>query len=115
MALIIGAGSATAWDLMAEESSWTPQWPAVIGFGIGLLYGHIARWFWLSRWLHRLPVLAVAITVCGHAPLRAQRFLRFAADRSLLVEAAGEFRFVHALVQEHLAGCDPEELTGRIR
>ncbi|MFD7654642.1 hypothetical protein ACFV4N_11760 [Actinosynnema sp. NPDC059797] len=41
-------------------------------------------------------------------PLRRKALLRSARDRVLLVEG---YRFPHALVRDHLAGCDPVELA----
>ncbi|RDI19285.1 NACHT domain-containing protein [Lentzea flaviverrucosa] len=114
-ALIIGTLIGTAAGTVLSREPAAAAWPALIGCGIGLLYGHIARWIWPTNRIPRPPVVRVAIAVCGHVPVRPRQFLQYAADRSLLIEAAGEFRFVHALVQEHLAKCDPEKLAAQVR
>ncbi|MFT7838105.1 hypothetical protein Q5530_18370 [Saccharothrix sp. BKS2] len=44
-------------------------------------------------------------------PLRRKALLRSARDRLLLVEG---FRFPHAAVRDHLAGCDPVELAATV-
>lgn len=55
--------------------------------------------------------LQSAAAVTGeHTPWR-RSFLRFAADRSLLALVDGEFQFVHLLVRDHLAACDPPALA----
>lgn len=115
LTLIIGALAGTAVGAALSTGSTAPVWPALIGWGVGLLYGHIAAWVWPTSRVYRLPVSRVAIAVRGHVPVRPRPFLRYAADRSLLIEAAGEFRFVHALVREHLAKCDPEKLAEQVR
>ncbi|HZN17857.1 MAG TPA: hypothetical protein VFB84_06650, partial [Micromonosporaceae bacterium] len=90
--------------------SWTtPFLLPLIGWLVGVIYafipGMIAGIFLIG------PVARVAMVVAGEpVPWRAA-FLRFATDRSLLTFADGEYRFIHLLVRDHLAQCDPAQLA----
>ncbi|MEU5949015.1 hypothetical protein ABZ793_26125 [Micromonospora sp. NPDC047465] len=41
-------------------------------------------------------------------------YLRLAVDRSLLTKVDGEYRFIHLLIRDHLAGCDPDSLAAEV-
>jgi hypothetical protein len=51
---------------------------------------------------------------CGEPDPWRRRYLRFAVDRSILIELNGEFRFIHLLVRDHLAECNSAELGAAI-
>ncbi|MEV5544043.1 hypothetical protein AB0L13_45320 [Saccharopolyspora shandongensis] len=55
----------------------------------------------------------LCLRAAGYFPLRRGRFLRHAADRSLLSKSGSEYRFVHLLVRDHLAECDPDALGAK--
>ncbi|WP_238334723.1 NACHT domain-containing protein [Kribbella amoyensis] len=93
---------------------------------LGLLLGATASQGWqvvgyrltetVSRILHGAP-----LRWTGYLPWRRRAFLRFAADRHLLAPTgqldrlAGEqYAFIHLLVRDHLADCDPDELAARV-
>jgi hypothetical protein len=46
--------------------------------------------------------------------LRRKALLAFANDRMLLLHVAGEYRFAHALLRDHIAACDPAELGAAV-
>jgi hypothetical protein len=50
------------------------------------------------------------MSVVGQPDPWRPAFLRFAVDRSILVRAGREYRFLHLLVRDHLAECDPAAL-----
>ena len=52
--------------------------------------------------------------VLGELPLRRKALLAFANDRMLLLHVAGEYRFAHALLRDHIAACDPAELGAAV-
>ncbi|XVV14211.1 hypothetical protein ACQP2X_07660 [Actinoplanes sp. CA-131856] len=96
--------------LLATSTWWAADsWPMLGGLATGLFVG-----LSFGVFLTVVPapgVLAwVALRALGEPyPWRAAR-LRFAADRSLLVGTDEGFRFVHLLIRDHLAGCDPVRL-----
>jgi hypothetical protein len=113
------ATAALTWTLVDRQLS--PTWLPLIGVCIGLLvrpeFNHPNSQILpriLSDW-SSLIVLRLAMIDRGHWLLRWRRFLRFACDRSLLVEVNGEYQFVHALVEDHFAQCDPDILAARVR
>ncbi|MBW4721504.1 NACHT domain-containing protein [Saccharothrix obliqua] len=59
-------------------------------------------------WLFVRPLAATEL------PWRRTALLRFAAERILLVQDGREYRFVHRLIRDHLAECDPVELDHRV-
>jgi hypothetical protein len=68
---------------------------SLFGLTTAYQYGGLA---FLHHWTLRL-----ALTWCGAAPLRYQRFLR-GAEQQILVQRVGSgYSFHHALVQQHLA------------
>jgi hypothetical protein len=51
----------------------------------------------------------------GYLPWRLRAFLRYAADRYVLAQTGrGEFAFIHLLVRDHLADCDPDALAAKV-
>jgi hypothetical protein len=78
---------------------------AVLGIVLGLyLASRPIRWATgvLCRW---------ALIVAGESDPWRVGLLRFATDRSLLSFVDTEYRFVHLLVRDHLAQCDPVALA----
>jgi hypothetical protein len=51
----------------------------------------------------------------GQLPWRRRAFLQYAADRFVLAPTApGEYSFIHLLVRDHQAECDPDELAAKV-
>jgi hypothetical protein len=94
------------------------RWPGpfvepVAGFVVGLIYGFFAG-FLLFEWLGT-RLFKAAMVIAGEPVPWRRSFLRFATDRSLLTRTGGEYRFIHLLVRDHLATCDPVRLAGAVR
>ncbi|MER5260952.1 NACHT domain-containing protein [Actinosynnema sp. NPDC002837] len=79
---------------------------AVTGLLVGLAVTPIA-----NRPFHLLAELLARPLALDEFPLRRKAVLQSARDRVLLVD---EHRFPHDLVREHLAECDPVELTASV-
>jgi hypothetical protein len=47
-------------------------------------------------------------------PFRRTALLRFAHERILLIKPESEYQFVHRLLRDHLASCDPERLGAEV-
>ncbi|MFC4072482.1 NACHT domain-containing protein [Actinoplanes subglobosus] len=91
-------------------AQWTaPPWEVyvgiLIGIGLGLMAGVMA-----SLLGENLRVMT-AVAIAGELVPWRRRFLRFAVDRSLLMRTDGEYRFIHLLIRDHLATCDPARLA----
>jgi hypothetical protein len=51
----------------------------------------------------------------GYLPWRRGPFLRYAADRYVLARSGrSEYAFIHLLVRDHLADCDPDALAAKV-
>lgn len=99
---------------LAVASSWaSPFWLPMLGWLVGVAYAFLIGGFLGTVLVGRLCWVAIAIT--GELVPWRRAFLRFAVDRSLLTVSDGEYRFIHLLVRDHLAGCDPARLAGAIR
>ncbi|MEV0702137.1 NACHT domain-containing protein [Saccharopolyspora sp. NPDC050389] len=86
--------------------------PRFLGFAVGLVLGGCGFLAWEDGpGASLLGLLAFRFT--GYLPPRRRDFLAHAADRSLLSRSDGEWRFVHLLVRDHLAECDPALLGAR--
>ncbi|MBU2669793.1 hypothetical protein KOI35_40420 [Actinoplanes bogorensis] len=59
-------------------------------------------------------VVVLSFRAAGEPNPWRQSYLRFAADRSLLVRTADGYRFVHLLIRDHLAHSDPEVLGAAV-
>jgi hypothetical protein len=81
----------------------------VVAVPLGGLVGAVAAMVFRSLWMPLVHAIAGDTT-----PWR-RRFWRFAADRSILTRTDGEFRFIHILVRDHLAACDPDALARSLR
>lgn len=83
-----------------------------LGFAVGLVIGGCGLLAWEDGpGASLLGLLVFRFT--GYLPPRRRDFLAHAADRSLLSRSDGEWRFVHLLVRDHLAECDPALLGAR--
>ncbi|MEV0054636.1 NACHT domain-containing protein [Saccharopolyspora shandongensis] len=83
-----------------------------LGFAVGLVIGGCGLLAWDDGpGASLLGLLVFRFT--GYLPPRRRDFLSHAADRSLLSRSDGEWRFVHLLVRDHLAECDPALLGTR--
>jgi hypothetical protein len=96
--------------LVVVAELWSGSVVAVVfGFVIGLA----------TTFLPSLPLSAVLVGptarlvthVAGGLVPWHRSFLKFAADRSILTRAEGEYRFIHLLIRDHLAACEPERLA----
>ncbi|MFD0203490.1 MULTISPECIES: NACHT domain-containing protein [Saccharothrix] len=79
---------------------------AVTGLLVGLAVTPIA-----NRPLHLVAELLARPLALDEFPLRRKAVLQSARDRVLLVD---EHRFPHDVVRDHLAECDPAELTANV-
>jgi hypothetical protein len=107
LALFTTATVAAAFALAPSRAApfWLPMAGWVVGLGYSFLLGALLGMVLIG------PVYHLAIALTGDlVPWRAD-FLRFAADRSLLAGSDGDYRFVHLLVRDHLARCDPARLA----
>jgi len=87
-------------------------WPSTAGWLAGLVYG-----LGPATFLHEIfsiPLSRVAMAAAGEPSPWRRSFLRFAADRGLLTYTDGEYRFIHLLVRDHLAACDPPALATQV-
>ncbi|MFF5085181.1 NACHT domain-containing protein [Actinoplanes sp. NPDC000266] len=89
-----------------------PFWSFLLGVVIGAVIGlMIALLFFV---LARSVPLRFAFRIAGEPNPWRRSFLRFAVDRMLLVRTESEYRFVHLLIRDHLAACDPVELGAAV-
>jgi hypothetical protein len=96
--------------LLILPDRWSlPSWEVVAGFIVGTLYGLLIGS--VVRTLCGELILEVAMVVAGESLAWRRSFLRYAADRSLLTRTDEEYRFIHLLVRDHLADCDPAALA----
>jgi hypothetical protein len=87
LGVLVGAVAAKAWRRRA---------PLFAGGLSRLLHGFLLRW-------------------SGYLPWRRRAFLRYAADRYVLARTGrGEYAFIHLLVRDHLADCDPDTLAAKV-
>jgi hypothetical protein len=101
--------AALAVALLVAPTWTTPFWLPLAGWLVGVGYAVLIGGV-LGVALIGLFYRA-AIAIAGFpVPWRAA-FLRFAVDRSLLTVSDGEHRFIHLLIRDHLAGCDPDRLA----
>jgi len=96
--LIAAAGPAIVGGVRDATGGWT--WPIVVLLVMTAL---------------QVPAARLAMVVAGLPDPWRAGFLNFGADRSLLVATGSEYRFVHLLVRDHLATCDPAALAAAVR
>ncbi|HEV7708972.1 MAG TPA: hypothetical protein VGP16_12320 [Asanoa sp.] len=108
--LVFVAGTATA--LVLIPAGTAPFWAATTGWLAGLVNGFGPAYFLVQ--VIFVPVARAALAVAGEPSPWRRPFLRFAADRGLLTYTDGEYRFIHLLVRDHLASCDPAGLAAQV-
>jgi hypothetical protein len=95
---------------VALAGGWsTISWSALVGWLVGVCYGFLPGLFvgYVLGGLLLRPIYAIA----GEPFPWRRALLRFALDRSLLTVVDGEYRFIHLLVRDYLAECDPRRLA----
>ena len=70
--------------------------------GAGLQFGVLAGFIPGAACIQHF-VLRFVLWASGSSPLKCERFLNFATRRRLLQRVGGRYRFIHVLLQEHLA------------
>ncbi|MER7332876.1 MULTISPECIES: hypothetical protein [unclassified Micromonospora] len=86
-----------------------PFWSPLAGWFAGALF---ALWpASVGALLADSGYARMCMAVAGEPDPWRRRYLRLAVDRSLLTKVDGEYRFVHLLIRDHLAGCDPDSLA----
>ncbi|WP_433830326.1 NACHT domain-containing protein [Actinoplanes sp. CA-015351] len=91
-------------------SSWLGHLGAVVvGLALGVTMA-VLPGLALAAWLVPPALFVASYSVGDPVPWRAS-FLAFAADRSILTRAENEYRFIHLLIRDHLAACDPDLLA----
>ncbi|MEY7973068.1 NACHT domain-containing protein [Saccharomonospora xinjiangensis] len=116
--------------LFTGPAAGTVQWGALLALAFGFVAGapfaqHVVAVLagmvvgnFLATAFELKPMLATPIGVSclrltGHLPRRKREFLAYATDRGLLKRSHDGWRFVHLLVRDHLADCDPDQLGQR--
>lgn len=56
----------------------------------------------------------LAMVTAGEPVPWRPTFLKYATDRGLLASVDGEYRFVHLLIRDHLATCNPRQLSSAV-
>ncbi|MCS7481347.1 NACHT domain-containing protein [Umezawaea endophytica] len=115
--LLVGAGAGLGAAGLLGASFDTSVLGSLTGLAIGLLIGPVTAVQAIFPFdvTHGLAELLAKPLAHGELPWRRTVLLRFASDRILLTEVDGEYRFVHALVRDHLAACDPVRLAELVR
>jgi hypothetical protein len=98
-------------------SLWWTTGPSAV---LGIIAGTVAS----KAWRRRPPFFAGALSRglhgfllrwSGYLPWRRGAFLRYAAERYVLSRTGrGEYAFIHLLVRDHLAECDPDALAAKV-
>lgn len=109
MAVAYAAACAAALLTISPRSSGA-FWEPAAGLLLGLLYAALTATMAVVGGLGDLA-FRQAIVIAGEPYPWSRSFLRFAADRSLLTRTDGQYRFLHLLVRDHLAECDPAQLA----
>jgi hypothetical protein len=105
----IYAVAALAMPWLIGGSGGTSTVEVLVGFILGI--ANSVGFYLVVGSLLAVVYFRSALTIAGERDPWRRRFLRFAADRSLLTLVDGEYRFVHLLVRDHLAACDPVSLA----
>ena len=88
------------------------------------MLGVLAGGFAAKAWRRRAPFFAGGLSRLlhgfllrwsGYLPWRLRGFLRYAAERYVLARTGpGEYAFIHLLIRDHLADCDPDALAAKV-
>jgi hypothetical protein len=98
--------------VLVAHSVRSPFWVPLAGFLIGIVWGYIPGIYGCKYLVAH--VARPAMVMAGvPSPWRA-KFLRYAVDRSILTWTDGEYRFVHLLVRDYVAACDPAWLAAEV-
>jgi hypothetical protein len=97
---------------------------ASIGSGFEAVLGVLAGGVAAKAWRRRAPLFAGGLSRglhgfllrwSGYLPWHRSAFLHYAADRYVLSRTGrGEYAFIHLLVRDHLADCDPDALAAKV-
>jgi hypothetical protein len=101
--------AAVAAALTLASSLASPFWLPLAGWVVGLVHSLLLGGMIGVALVG--PLCRIAIVSTGELVPWRGAFLRFAVDRSLLTASDGEYRFIHLLVRDHLAECDPARLA----
>lgn len=98
----------------ALGTEWSgPVWELAAGLALGCGANRLIPPSYVVNYDLSVVTDTLCFSAAGYFPLRRRRFLRHAADRSLLSKSGSEYRFVHLLVRDHLAECDPDALGAK--
>jgi NACHT domain-containing protein len=93
---------------------------------LGLLLGVMAAHGWDSRGYRAAETVSrllhgLLLRWTGYLPWRRRAFLKYAADRHVLTRTeqgrrfeGEQYTFIHLLVRDHLADCDPDALAAKV-
>ena len=113
-------GTATAGLTGASAvSSIVPVVGVVLGLSCLRLVADSGTWVTSEVLAHYLAELLARPMTLDQVPLRKAALLQHAHQHILLIKPESEYEFVHRLVRDHLACCDPvhlgEEVARRLR
>lgn len=95
-------------------TEWSgPVWELAAGLALGCGAIRLIPTSYVVNYALSVVTDTLCFRAAGYFPLRRRRFLRHAADRSLLSKSGSEYRFVHLLVRDHLAECNPDALGAK--
>jgi hypothetical protein len=94
----------------------------LLGLLLVVVVAHKWEYHYVRLFYHPTAVLhGFLLRVTGYLPWRRQALLRYAADRYVLAPTGegrwprGEvYAFIHLLVRDHLADCDPDALAAKV-
>ncbi|ONI68922.1 signal transduction protein [Kribbella sp. ALI-6-A] len=109
------AGAVVVALALGVDPAWT-ELEAILG----VIAGVVAA----KAWRRRPPLFAgptsrlmhgLLLRWTGYLPWRRRAFLQYAADRYVLTRTGrGEYAFIHLLVRDHLAECEPDLLAEKV-
>jgi hypothetical protein len=109
------AGAVVAALALGVDPGWT-ELEAILGVVAGVVAA--------KAWRRRPPLFAgptsrlmhgLLLRWTGYLPWRRRAFLQYAADRYVLTRTGrGEYAFIHLLVRDHLAECEPDLLAAKV-
>ncbi|BBH71653.1 hypothetical protein ACTI_83380 [Actinoplanes sp. OR16] len=109
--------SASVIGMLAAVLAFSGVWfdsiaAGVVGFLLGAVAGLLPGG--LAGVALSAPAVKISMYIAGDPVPWRRRFLAFAADRSILTHTEGEYRFIHLLIRDHLADCDPLRLAAMV-
>ncbi|WP_405063238.1 NACHT domain-containing protein [Kribbella sp. NBC_01505] len=116
--VIGGAASGIALAVVLGTDLFSGNVEATAGLAVGFLFARANLGMLKTRYAGVLlegRIYDFLVPWSGNVPWRRRAFLRYAADRYVLAQTApGEYSFIHLLVRDHLAECDPDELAAKV-